>query len=35
MGLIDDNFLKRYEEIGKRYKKPEDIYDIPTGWKMR
>lgn len=35
MGLIDDNFIKRYEEIGKLYIKPEDITEIPSGWAKR
>jgi alpha-L-fucosidase len=35
MGLIDDNFLQRYKEVGERYQKPKDIDDLPSGWKMR
>jgi alpha-L-fucosidase len=35
MGLIDDNLLKRYEEIGKLYVMPEDIKVIPSGWVKR
>lgn len=34
-GLIDDNFMKRYEEIGKLYKLPEKLIEIPSGWLMK
>ncbi len=35
MGLIDANFMQRYEEIGKLYKRPEDLKNIPEGWIKR
>ncbi|HEX2926588.1 MAG TPA: hypothetical protein VHP38_10085 [Ruminiclostridium sp.] len=34
-GLIDDNFMRRYEEVGKLYKRPTDLDEIPSGWIMR
>ena len=34
-GLIDDNFMARYEEIGKSYKRPADLTEIPAGWLKR
>lgn len=35
LGLIDNNFLERYEEIGKLYKRPKDLSEIPSGWFKR
>jgi len=34
-GLIDDNMVERFEEIGKRYHVPSDIKEIPAGWLTR
>ncbi len=34
-GLIDDNMVTRFEEIGKRYHALPDIGEIPAGWLKR
>jgi Alpha-L-fucosidase len=34
-GLIDANFMARYEEIGKLYKRPAELTEIPDGWVKR
>lgn len=34
-GLIDENFMRRYEEIGKLYIRPEELTEIPRGWIKR
>ncbi len=33
-GLIDDNFMRRYEEIGSLYKMPRELSELPAGWLM-
>jgi alpha-L-fucosidase len=34
-GKLDQNFIKRYAEIGKLYHKPEDLSTLPQGWMKR
>lgn len=34
-GLIDDNMVARFKEIGQRYQAPPDIKEIPACWLTR
>jgi alpha-L-fucosidase len=34
-GLIDGNVVQRFREIGKLYKRPQPIGEIPAGWLRR
>lgn len=34
-GLLDDNLVERYHQIGEKYKKPAPIDEIPEGWATR
>ncbi|GAB6930360.1 hypothetical protein JCM10914A_43430 [Paenibacillus sp. JCM 10914] len=34
-GLLDDNVLERFREIGERYQKPADLDIIPPNWLSR
>lgn len=34
-GKLDKNVIERFAEIGKMYKRPEDISDLPEKWMLR
>ena len=34
-GLIDENMVARFREIGARYQKPAPLEELPAGWLMR
>jgi len=34
-GLLDDNILVRFKEIGARYRQPAELTTIPQGWLVR
>ena len=34
-GLIDDNMVARFEEIGQRYRAKLDVTEISAGWLTR
>ncbi|TVY01271.1 alpha-L-fucosidase [Cohnella terricola] len=34
-GLLDDNMLARYKEIGERYQRPADLEVLPENWLYR
>lgn len=34
-GLLDDNVLDRFKEIGERYRQPSDFHKIPGNWLFR
>ena len=34
-GLLDDNLVERYHQIGEKYHKPAPLEEIPEGWAVR
>nr|WP_296463275.1 alpha-L-fucosidase [uncultured Acetatifactor sp.] len=34
-GLLDDNIVERFRQIGERYRKPAPLEEIPEGWAVR
>lgn len=34
-GLLDDNVLARFKEIGERYRRPADLEELPANWLTR